>query len=41
MSAVMDVGLVLKSSSFEIDGIALEKNVRNFMKTWQLELRQR
>lgn len=34
ISASMDVGLVLKSSSFEIDQVALEKKVRTFLTTW-------
>lgn len=34
ISDSMDVGLVLKSSSFEIDQVALEKKVRTFLTTW-------
>lgn len=34
ISTSMDVGLILKNSSFKIDEVALEKKVRGFMKTW-------
>ncbi|MCU7198004.1 glycosyltransferase family protein [Turicibacter sanguinis] len=39
ISAFMDVGLILKNSSFEIDGAALEQMVRGFMKTWSDRIR--
>lgn len=35
----MDVGLVLKSNSFEIDKVALEKKVRTFLTTWPDRIR--
>ena len=34
ISASMDIGLILKNSSFEIDKVALEKKVRTFLTTW-------
>lgn len=40
MSASMDVGLVLKSSSFEIDKVALEKKVREFIMTWPARIEE-
>ena len=39
ITASMDVGLILKNSSFEIDGAALEQKVRGFMKTWPDRIR--